>query len=334
MANRRDFLTSAAASWLAIRGVPRPPSARAANRLQWHSISDGAWMVEHGGGNVTVLAGRAGAVIVDTKMPSVGTVLAEAIEAKVGRVETVVLTHHHGDHAGGVHGFPGRAVVAQANATERIRVDSVDTIGRAKREPQALAQGLVRALTTDFGYQPAPALDRAAADFVGWLADARVEALLPTHPVATAETVGQARAIEVVHVGPGHTDNDVFVHDRQRDLIAVGDLLFDRHHPFIDDDAGATTLGWQRTLAAILERAGPATKIVSGHGRVVDRAGLAAQATYFERVRALVDQARREGRDRAAVVALPNTAFPGFGFADLWPDVLGVLFDELAGQRS
>ena len=72
---------------------------------------------------------------------------------------------------------------------------------------------------------------------------------------------------------------------------------------------------------------------MSGHGRVVTRAGLVAQSSYFDRVREIVAAARALGqtRDQVAAIPIPRDA-TRLGFASEWPHTLGVVFDELAAS--
>ena len=69
-------------------------------------------------------------------------------------------------------------------------------------------------------------------------------------------------------VPPAHTDGDLFVHFRKADVISCGDLVSFGFYPNID----ASSRGWLGGMVAgvgrILEVAGPATRIIPGHGPV------------------------------------------------------------------
>lgn len=331
--SRRDFLSLAAVSWLSTKAgslvdLVAPQTAS----LRWHRVGVDAWVVQNGGGNTTVLVDQGRAIVVDVKVAGVGRVLAGEIAARIGPVESVLLTHHHYDHAGGLHGFAGRPIIAQANASARIRTDTIASIASAKADPKAAAQGILKSLAADFEYPTTPTSSKVVERFISWLPDADPDQLLPTRAVENRESTLLAKStLDLAHIGPGHTDNDLFMFDPRRDLLATGDLLFDRHHPYIDVGAGASTTGWQRSIAAMLKIAGPKTRIVSGHGRVVDRSGLTDQSNYFDQLRDLVAKKRAAGQTREDVTKTPVAQFAaGFHFGDLWSQNLGVLFDELA----
>jgi glyoxylase-like metal-dependent hydrolase (beta-lactamase superfamily II) len=59
-----------------------------------------------------VLETKAGRVLVDTGLPYTTDALAAGLEEAGGRPEIVVLTHAHGDHAGGLDALPGIPVAA------------------------------------------------------------------------------------------------------------------------------------------------------------------------------------------------------------------------------
>lgn len=324
--SRRDILALGAAVSLGL--VRRAPAAPV--RLVWHRLPRGGWMIEHGGGNTTVLAERGKVVVVDVKMPAVGGVLAEEIVRRVGPIDTVILTHHHGDHAGGLLAFAGRPAYAQTKAAARIRADTTRLMARVAADAEGVTRNILKSLATDFGVPTTAAATKLVEGYVGTIAGADAGRFQPTAAVEDRGTPAGVEAVELIHTGPGHTDNDIFVHHAGRDLLIAGDLLFERHHPFLDVDAGATSAGWQRALTEAIARCGPRTTVVSGHGRVVGRAALAAQSAYFDQLRDLVGAARAAGRSREEIVTTPPGAFGSYGFLDGWPENLGKIFDELA----
>jgi cyclase len=337
---RRDFLktTSHLAAAAGLLHVPvqatnlgQTPPAAAPSLFRWERIRRDAWVVFNGGGNVLVIGEREGAVVVDCKINGMGQLLRAEIEARVGPVAAIVITHHHGDHSGGYPAFPGTRGIAHAAALPRIRARATELAGVARQKPKELTDDLLGALARDFDVPRGAAAERAIAVDLERIAATDPGASIPgEHVVDRTEVRVGNTALELIHVGPAHTDNDLFVVDRKRGIVHTGDLLFRRYHPFIDVSAGGTIEGWLAALRIVRRACDDETVVVGGHGKTARRSALDEQATYFERLRERVARERTAGRSREEIVKLPNTRFPAYGFPTEWPANLGVAFDELA----
>jgi cyclase len=338
---RRDFLKTtcglaAAAGLLRFPISPAPVAAAASaaaadgSLFRWDRVKPGAWVVFNGGGNVLVIADRRGAIVVDCKLTGMGQLLRAEIESRVGPIAAIVMTHHHEDHSGGYAAFAGTRGIAHAAALPRIRATATRLAEEARSAPKALTDSLLEALARDFDVPRSPAAERALATDLARIVSADATTSVPAEQVDehTDLRIGNTR-LELMHSGPAHTDNDLFVHDRKRGIVHAGDLLFHRHHPFIDVTAGGTIRGWLETLRHVRRACDDETVVIAGHGPTGTRTALDEQAAYFERLRELVSRERAAGRSREEIVKLPNTLFPAYGFPSEWPANLGVAFDEL-----
>lgn len=332
---RRDFLKTtgrlAAAGLLPFPAAPAAAvQATDASLFRWERLRRDAWVVFNGGGNVLVIDERGGAVVIDCKINGMGQLLRAEIESRVGAVAAIVITHHHDDHSAGYPAFTGTRAIAHAAALPRIRVRAAELVDEARKAPRELTDGLLEALAQDFGVPRSPAAERAiAADL------ARIVSTDPAAgvPVEQASDRTEFRAgnttLELIHTRPAHTDNDLFVHDRKRGIVHAGDLLFHRHHPFIDVAAGGNINGWLDALRHVRRTSDGDTVVIGGHGATATRSALDEQAAYFERLRDLVARKRKAGRSREEIIKLPNTLFPTYDFPSEWPKNLAVAFDEL-----
>ena len=105
----------------------------------------------------------------------------------------------------------------------------------------------------------------------------------PTDPVDDRAAVDLGdRAVELRHLGRGHTDGDVVVLVPDAGVLFAGDLVEESGPPAYGDDSHP--LDWPATAARLLGLVGPGDRVVPGHGAVVDRAFVAAQQRDLQRV--------------------------------------------------
>ena len=213
------------------------------------------------GGNLGLLVGDDGVVLIDDSMPPLSDkVLGAIAELTDQPVDFLINTHVHGDHVG------NNATFAQAGATivahDRLRE---------------------RLLTEGMGNTPGPPP-----------ADA-----LPVVTFSDSVTFHlNGRSAYVFHVAAAHTDGDAVIHFRGDNVIHAGDVLFNRLFPFIDLDSGGTVDGFIAAQKRILALTDGETKIIAGHGELAGREDLAAAIAMLEdaqsRVRALVDAGKSD----------------------------------------
>lgn len=343
--SRREFVAfsaAVAAGWALPWGAGAAAAARGDGEsarapsdlffLKWDEISQDVFVTlpRDGqialGGNVAVVHGQDGAIVIDTKFAALARTLRREIENFGKPIFYVVNTHHHADHTGGNWAFTGEKglkVVAHTRAKPRIE----QQIARYA----AGIDGLVATIDKLEG----PGKDRVLAD----AAEAKkaagrfvLESFAPRLAVDSLNLGFPGAPIELHHSGPGHTDNDLWVWLPHSNLLHTGDLLFHGLHPYIDASAGASTRGWQKALDEMTRLCNDKTVVIPGHGEPTDAAALKQQSDYFTRLRDHVAKARAGGMSREDVVKMKPSDIPGFdtlGFEQMFPNALGVVFDEL-----
>ena len=231
------------------------------------------------GGNMAVSTGADGTLLVDDEYdvltPKVRAALAEL---RSPPVKIVVNTHWHDDHTGGNEAFArdGALIIAQENARRRMQSDLVVSLwGPQKASPQVA--------------WPAITFDQSLR--LHWNGD----------------------DIDVIHVGPAHTDGDAIVFFRQQNVIMTGDLMFgyETGPPYFDDLNGGSAHGMIAAADTLLGLINEQTIVVPGHGEVTDRAGLQIYRDRLVSMRDRITDAIARGLSEDEVVALHPTA----GFA-------------------
>ncbi|MCL1142619.1 MBL fold metallo-hydrolase [Shewanella gaetbuli] len=80
--------------------------------------------------------------------------------------------------------------------------------------------------------------------------------------------------LELIHLGPGHTDGDSVVHWQQANVIHMGDLFFKDRFPYVDLKGGGSVMGYRDNVSAILDLINDDTKVIPGHGDLANKSEL------------------------------------------------------------
>jgi glyoxylase-like metal-dependent hydrolase (beta-lactamase superfamily II) len=225
------------------------------------------------------ITGDDGVVVVDTGFSPTLTRDALALLRTVSQrpVRAVVNTHWHDDHFLGnvvyAEAFPRAAFVAHRRFLTYVPATGADNRAGMLRDAGPFFAEMQAALARNQTMRGEPLGDAARAsyeaDLAQWAPYAKetpsVRIVLPTQPVDDALTlrVGR-RAVEVRHLGRGHTAGDLVVWLPAERVLIAGDLVI-APVPLIGADQSYVA-DWARTLDAVLALK-PAV-IVPGHGPV------------------------------------------------------------------
>ncbi|HTI05603.1 MAG TPA: MBL fold metallo-hydrolase [Gemmatimonadales bacterium] len=227
--------------------------------IKTQPLTDNLTLLSGPGGNVVVLHGSDGLVMVDTFVAPAWPKLEESLKALGGPIKTVINTHWHFDHTdnnAALHAA-GATVIAHENTKRRLST------------PQHIEM-----LKLDFPPSPAEALpQRVFTD--GYKLEANGE------------------RVEVKHVAPAHTDTDVILDFDRANVLHAGDVFFNGRYPLIDGSTGGKVDGMIAASNRLLDMADASTKIVPGHGALAAKADLVKYrdmlVTARDRVRKLKD---------------------------------------------
>ena len=243
-----------------------------------HRLRGDISVLEGSGGNVAVLTGPDGKVMVDAGIAVSQRQMTRALAALSPEPLThLVNTHWHFDHADGNSwlGTSGPRIIAQENTRRYL----------------SLVQ---RVEDWDYNFLPLPSEGLPT------------EVFADTHALALNGT-----SIALRHYGPAHTDGDISVTFAEPDIVHVGDTFWNGAYPFIDYSTGGSIDGMISATEFNIEATTDATIVIPGHGRPVsNRAELRDYRDMLVGVRDAVARLKDRGLSRSeAVDAKPTAAF-------------------------
>jgi glyoxylase-like metal-dependent hydrolase (beta-lactamase superfamily II) len=227
-------------------------------------------------GNVLVLLGDDGALVIDTGYAQYVPLYREAIVGiGGGPIRYAIDTHWHDDHSEGnkVLGPDGALIVAHSNARTMLMRDNEINVVRTILDQPAFPPAALPVVTFD---------DRL-------------------------ELYVNGERIELVHVAPAHTAGDVVVILRNHNVAHTGDVFLPAAYPFSDVDNGGSFEGEIEFVSRLLTELDRDTVIVPGHGRVARYNELGPYVEMLKTVRGRIATLIASGATLEQVVAAEPT---------------------------
>lgn len=250
------------------------------------------------GGTVGYLVNAAAVSVVDTQFANTAPLLIAGLNERSSNrpVDALINTHHHGDHVGGNLAFKGVARKVVAHAKAAEHM----------RTPPG---------------RPAPTAEQLYPDTT-FTDDWRL-------------TLGD-EVVRARHYGRAHTSGDAVITFERANVAHMGDLMFNRRHPVVDQAAGASLVNWIKVLERTVADHDAETIYIFGHAAANQPVtGSRAELTRMrDFLTAALDAVRAEmagGKARDVVIAARPVAK---GFEDQGPltaPIMTTAFDELSG---
>ena len=245
----------------------------AAAPIESLTLGDHLTMLSGPGGNVVVLNGADGKIVVDSFVQPVWAKLKQTLDGMGSPpVKVLIDTHWHLDHSDNNGNFhaAGAEILAHDNTKKRLS-ETHDLLG--------------------MHFVPVPA------------------GALPTRTFAATEQLeANGETVHLAYVAPAHTDTDIYIHFTKGNVLHLGDLFFNGTYPFIDTTTGGNINGMIASAESIMKMADDQTKIVPGHGPLGDKAALGRFRDVMVTVRDRVQKLKAGGQTLEDVLAKKPTA--------------------------
>lgn len=238
-------------------------------------LRDNIYLLSGPGGNMVVLSGTDGKVLVDSSFAAVAPKIKMAMDGFGGTpLKMLINTHWHVDHTDGNEAMheAGAVIIAHENTRKRLST------------PQDIA-----AFGMHFDPSPAGALPQQ------------------TFTEGT-KLYFSGEQLTLAYFPPAHTDSDIYVRYEKGNVLHMGDVWFNGTYPFFDASTGGNISGMIAGTARGLGLADVDTKIVPGHGPVGDKAALAKHHDMLVTVRDRVRALKAAGKSQQETVVSKPTA--------------------------
>jgi len=237
-------------------------------------VTEQIYMLKGAGGNIGVLIGAEGTLMIDNQFAPLANKINGAIKTlSPGEIKFAINTHVHGDHSGGNENFHnmGAVLVAHDRVRERMMKEQLNV--RTNR-------------TT-------PPRDKAA-----W-------------PLVTfADKINfhlNGEDVILHHFDKGHTDGDVIVQFKNANVVHTGDAFVRYGYPYIDLSNGGSVNGFINTLDKILALIDDNTKVIPGHGELATKADVKKVRDGVADIRDQVAAALKKGTKIENIASLGIT---------------------------
>jgi len=241
-------------------------------------LGRGLYQMDSAGGNVLVLTGPDGVLMVDDSYAQLFDKIIAAVRRVTDKpIKYVINSHIHGDHHGGNEAMikAGVTVIAHENVRSRMAKGGRDA----------------------FSNQPIPPAAPGA---------------LPIVTYRDAMTIHfNGETIDLIHAPPSHTDSDTIVYFRNANVVFMGGVYGNNlNYPFIDIGMGGSLRGVIAAEELILPMIDHRTRIFADQGSGERKTSMQASHDMLVAVRNRVQRLIDEGKSEdEAVAAKPTLDF-------------------------
>lgn len=239
-------------------------------QIKPNKITESVFFLEGAGGNIGVLVGNDGTIIIDDQFAPLTEKIKKTLSAISDKpVKFVVNTHFHFDHTGGNENFGGEGAIIVAHENNRRRLTTDQFLAAFKQEQKAA---------------PYNALPK----------------------VTFTESVTfhlNGETIQVFHVKNAHTDGDAIIHFKESNVFHTGDVFVRYGLPFIDQPNGGSIDGMIRAMDELIALANDQSKIIPGHGPLSVKKDLIDYRNMLQTVRNRIAEGIKQKKDLKQIIS-------------------------------
>lgn len=274
---RRNFLRNTGLTLASIAFLNKESLAAFLSDPAWKikMLTDNIGVFIEKGGTILFMLNKEGTIVVDAQFPDTAQHLIDEIKTKTEKPYRLLInTHHHGDHTAGNIAF--KDLVPHVLAHANSKTNQQNAAIKQKTEDKQLYPD-------------------------------------QTYTGTWCEKIGKEN-ICLHYFGAGHTNGDSLVHFQDSNIVHMGDLVFNRRHPYVDKTAGADMGSWIKLLDKATSTFDKKTKYVCGHAAegyeiILKTDDLKAFGDYLGNVMKFVDQEIKAGKTRDEI--LKSKEIPG-----------------------
>ena len=227
------------------------------------------------GGNIAVLPGGDGKLIIDSGFLGTRSKIADALSnLSPDPIKHLVNTRWHFDHTDGnewMHSA-GAVITAHENTKNHLTTST-------------------RVEDWNFTFPASPA------------------GAIPTDLFTTDKTLHlNGITIALKHYGPAHTDGESSAYFVEADVLHTGDTWWNGHYPFIDYSTSGNIDGMIKAAEANVATVTDKTIVIPGHGPVGGKAEMIAYRDMLTDIRDQIATLKEHGKSLNEIVAAKSTA--------------------------
>lgn len=262
-------------------------------------VTDNIYVLFGRGGNIGLLVGDEGVMMIDDQYAPLSDKISEAIAKITDKpIKYLLNTHWHGDHAGGNENFKNKGAIIVAHENVRKRLSTDQFMKAFSRQVEAKPET----------YWPEITFEKDI----------------------TLHLNGED--VLFFHSHNAHTDGDAIVYFTKSNVIHMGDTFFKGRFPFIDISSGGSIDGMIETANKVLFIADNDTKIIPGHGTLSNKSELKEYRDVLmilrDRVKAAIKEGKTDEEIKAADLAKDYAEEWGGGFINA-ERIIDIIYTDL-----